>query len=60
MWRKILLYAIKAAVASGLGEKAIEWLKGKVAKHVMRLEKRVNSDLDAIEKAAGPIEVEVD
>lgn len=57
MWRKILVYAIKAAVASGLPQKGLEWLKGKLAKHVVKLEQKVNADLDEVERVAGPVVV---
>ncbi len=55
MWRKILVWAIKAAAASGLKDKAVEWLKDKLAKHVLKLQDKVNADLDAVEAAAGPV-----
>lgn len=32
MWVKILKYAIKAAIASGVANKGVAWLKGKFVK----------------------------
>jgi alcohol dehydrogenase class IV len=57
MWRKILVFAIKAAVASGLTDKVLAWLKARLVKHVSNLEARVNADLDAVEAVAGAVEV---
>lgn len=57
VWRKILVYAIKAAVASGLTDKVLAWLKARLVKHVSNLEARVNADLDAVESIAGAVEV---
>ena len=59
VWRKILVYAIKGAVASGLTDKVLAWLKARLAKHLSNLEKRINADLDTVEAVAGEIEISV-
>jgi hypothetical protein len=57
MWRSILVYAIRAAVASGLVDKAkgkvVGWLKRKLAKSVVKLEDKVNAQLEDLEKKTG-------
>lgn len=55
MWRTILVYALKAAVASGLPHKGVVWLKSKLRAHLLNLERRINRDLDDVEKVAGEV-----
>lgn len=63
MFRTLLVYAIRAAVASGLVDKAkgkvVGWLKRKLSKSVSKLETKVNKQLDVLEEKTGvTIEVE--
>ena len=57
MFRTLLVYAIRAAVASGLVDKAkgkvVGWLKRKLAKSVAKLEERVNTQLAVLEEKTG-------
>ena len=55
MWLKILKYALKVAVATGLADKGKDWLKSKVDKAFIRTienaQKKVNVAIDDIDEA---------
>ncbi len=53
MWRTVLVYGIRLAVASGVGKSVVGWLRAKLQKHVENLEARVNRDLDWLEDKTG-------
>ena len=59
MWRTVLVYAIRAAVGSGLVDKAkgavVGWLKRKLARSVTKLEARVNAQLEDLERKTGVV-----
>lgn len=55
MWRTILVWAIKAAVAAKLPEKILARLKAALVQHFVNLEARVSKHIDEVEARVGPL-----